>query len=486
MNNAKLSVKLIGGFVITACLILGGGLVGWYSSHLLSGDLNDVYRTRIPAMKGLTAISEAESTIQKGERSLLVPEIFKDEGEKARQLTALDNGWKTADQAFKSLDASSKTPEEAGLRNNLKTAWDNWRKEQNQVVELLKNDKRDDALVYSTGKAREAVGAVDRLLKDAIALNAKLSDEQERSAAATARWTSIVTSIGTLAGALFAVGLGIFFANYITRPINKVIGGLSESAFQMAAASGEISSASQSLAAGASQSASSLQEASSSLEELSALTKQNVDRVDELFKSGATTYQLQKACHKSLRDANECIKKTGEAGEQASKITKNSDDIAFQINLLALNAAVEAARAGEAGAGFAVVADEVRNLALRSAEAAKNTDAIIGDTLANLERGIALVSKALEEFYSMGEVGKSTFELIKQVGETTKEQAAGIEHINQAISEIDKVVQQNAANAEESASASEEMNAQAEQTKSYIQNLIDVIGGSTNTKALVA
>ena len=119
------------------------------------------------------------------------------------------------------------------------------------------------------------------------------------------------------------------------------------------------------------------------------MTKQNVDRVDELFKSGATTFQLQKACHKSLREANDCIKKTGEAGEQASKITKNSDDIAFQINLLALNAAVGTLRAGEAGAGFAVVADEVRNLALRSAEAARNTDAIIGETLANIEKGIS-------------------------------------------------------------------------------------------------
>ena len=483
MKNAKLSVKLIGGFVITACLILGGGLVGWYSSYLLSSDLGDVYGTRIPALKDLAMISEARTAIQKAERSILIPEIFKDESEKTRQMTALDNDWKTADQGFKGLDSLSKTKEEAGLWSNLKTAWDNWRKEHNQVVEFLKTDKRGDALAYSTGKAREALGNVDKLLKDAIALNMKLSEEQGKHAAATAKWTSLVTSIGTLAGVILAVALGIFFANYITRPINKVISGLSDSAFQMASASGEISSTSQSLAAGASESASSIEEASSSLEELSALTKQNVERVDDLFKSGATTFQLQKACHKSLREANDCIKKTGEAGEQASKITKNSDDIAFQINLLALNAAVEAARAGEAGAGFAVVADEVRNLALRSAEAARNTDAIIGETLSNLEKGIALVSRALEEFYSMGEVGKTTFELIKQVGETTKEQAVGIEHINRAISEIDKVVQANAANAEESASASEEMSAQAEQTKSYIQNLIEVIGGNTKAES---
>ena len=454
MKNAKLGVKLIGGFVITACLILGGGLVGWYSSYLLSNDLGEVYGTRIPALKDLAMISEARTAIQKEERSMLIPEIFKDESEKARQMTALDNDWKTADQGFKGLDSLSKTKEEAGLWNNLETAWDSWRKEHNQVMEFLKTDKRDDALAYSTGKAREALGTVDKLLKESIALNMKLSEEQGKHAAATTKWTSMVTSIGTLAGVIFAVALGIFFANYITRPINKVISGLSDSAFQMASASGEISSTSQSLAAGASECASSLEEASSSLEELSAMTKQNVDRVDELFKSGATTFQLQKACHKSLREANDCIKKTGEAGEQASKITKNSDDIAFQINLLALNAAVEAARAGEAGAGFAVVADEVRNLALRSAEAARNTDAIIGETLTNIEKGITLVSKALEEFYSMGEVGKATFELIKQVGETTKEQAVGIEHINQAIGEIDKVVQQNAANAEESASAS--------------------------------
>ncbi len=485
MKNAKLSVKLIGGFVITACLILGGGLVGWFSSYLLSSDLGEVYGTRIPAMKNLGAISEARVAIQKGERSILIPEIFKDSGERTRQTADLDNEWKAAEQGFQGLDGLAKSPDEAALWNKLKSAWEAWRKEHNQVMALLKSEKRDEALAYSNGKAKEAVGAVDRLLKDAVTMNTRLSEEHGKHAAATAEWTSIVTSVGTAAGVILAVALGFFFANYITKPINKVIDGLSESAFQMASASGQISVTSQSLASGASESAASLQEASSSLEELSTLTKQNVDRVDQLFKSGASTYQLQKACHKSLREANDCIKKTGEAGVQASKITKNSDDIAFQINLLALNAAVEAARAGEAGAGFAVVADEVRNLALRSAEAARNTDAIIGDTLANIEKGITLVAKALEEFYNMGELGKTTFELIKQVGDTTKEQASGIDHINKAIAEIDKVVQQTAANAEESASASEEMSAQAEQTKNYIQNLIDVVGSDTQTKALV-
>jgi methyl-accepting chemotaxis protein len=165
------------------------------------------------------------------------------------------------------------------------------------------------------------------------------------------------------------------------------------------------------------------------------------------------------------------------ASEETFKIIKTIDEIAFQTNLLALNAAVEAARAGEAGAGFAVVADEVRNLAMRAADAAKNTAELIEGTVKKVSDGSKLVATTNDAFGKVAESSGKVGAIVAEISAASSEQSKGIEQVNIAIAEMDKVVQQNAANAEESASASEEMNAQAEQLKSFVQDLIMVITG---------
>ena len=159
------------------------------------------------------------------------------------------------------------------------------------------------------------------------------------------------------------------------------------------------------------------------------------------------------------------------------------DEIAFQTNLLALNAAVEAARAGEAGKGFAVVAEEVRNLAMRSAEAAKNTASMIEESVKNSKNGVDIaneVSKVLEEI--VRSVGKTT-DLVGEIAAASQEQAQGIDQVNTAVSQMDKVTQQNAANAEESASASEELSAQAESMQEIVGQLVAMVGGAGSQKA---
>ncbi len=275
-----------------------------------------------------------------------------------------------------------------------------------------------------------------------------------------------------------AVVLVFFFGRSITRPINLAVEGLSEASDQVAAAADQVSAASTQLAEGTSQQAAAIEETSSSLEEMSSMTRQNADNAGQANSLMSKTSQVVSTANHSMEQLSASMLEISKASEETSKIIKTIDEIAFQTNLLALNAAVEAARAGEAGAGFAVVADEVRNLAMRAAEAAKNTATLIEGTVKKIKDGSELVKKTSSEFSLVAESSSKMGELVGEISAASAEQAQGIEQINRGIGEMDKVVQQNATNAEESAAASEEMNAQAGQMKIFVRDLAEIVGSN--------
>jgi len=237
---------------------------------------------------------------------------------------------------------------------------------------------------------------------------------------------------------------------------------------QISSASGEISSGSQTLAEATSEQASSLEEISSSLEEINSLTASNADNAKSGLKLADMAVHSVEEGNLAMGRMSEAMMAILKSSEETSKIIKTIDEIAFQTNLLALNAAVEAARAGEAGKGFAVVAEEVKNLALRSGEAARNTNVLIDEAGRNSEMGSKIVEQVSQSFVEMKDQFTKVKSIVNEISASSDEQAHGVNQITTSVNDMNRVTQQNAANAEESAAAAEQLNSQAAELKSMV------------------
>jgi methyl-accepting chemotaxis protein len=286
----------------------------------------------------------------------------------------------------------------------------------------------------------------------------------------------------TMAGGVVLAGLGLmalaFFmviSRSVERPIARLTAEMFAGAHQVASASAQVAQTSQTMSAGAAEQAASLAHIAPS--EMASATRQdaaNAGRADALAKETQVAAEEGSTSVKRMSEAIHRIKIS--SGEMA-KINRSINEIAFQTNLLALNAAVEAARAGEAGNSFAVVAEEVRKLAKRSAEAAQNTAQLIEHAEASAEHGVRTSDEVAASFQEIADRVRRMNDIISNVSQSSNAQATRIEEINQAMVQIDRVVQSNAANSEQSASASEELSAQAKELEHITERLVAVIKG---------
>lgn len=287
-----------------------------------------------------------------------------------------------------------------------------------------------------------------------------------------------ILMISGIIGIILGILIGIIVTRSILGPVGRVISQLKIDSGQIGAAASQIRDASQMLAESASNQASNLEEVSASLEEMSSMTQQNADNARQATSMAKDTRTSAEQGRDSMKKMSDTINKIKASSDETAKIVKTIDEIAFQTNLLALNAAVEAARAGEAGKGFAVVAEEVRSLAQRSAEAARTTSELIEGSQTNAFHGVNASVEVSEIFDEIVSGIQKVNNLIEDVSSASNEQAQGVEQLNIAVSQLDKITQANAATSEESASASQQLSSKTIDLDHVIQELINVVGDS--------
>ncbi|MFH1490052.1 MAG: methyl-accepting chemotaxis protein [Pseudomonadota bacterium] len=478
LKKLKIGARLTLGFTIMIVFMGLIGFSGYWSVHHINQGVKDVTEKILP---GLNYILQTDRDIQQlmvAERSMIFAnaksDIFKGMIEEYEQnLKQSEDRW----NKFKALAA---TDQAKALIPEYEKAREEWKAVSRQIVDGRSADTREGrrlAMDLSLGVARQKFEEMrvylDKLTEINLAMAGEARQRAETAYQRTVTTVYLILGFGLLVGMLLAWSI----TRGITKPLRKVIDGLTEAADQVASGSGQVSSSSQQLAEGASEQAASIEETSSSLEEMSSMTKQNADNADKAKSMMGEASQIVRKVDKHMGEMGEAINEITRSSEETGKIIKTIDEIAFQTNLLALNAAVEAARAGEAGAGFAVVADEVRNLAMRSADAARNTSNLIENTIKAVRNGGELTRSTQEAFKENMQIAGMVNDLVAEIAAASTEQAQGIEQVNMAVADMDKVVQQVAANAEESASASEEMTAQAEQMKDFVTDLAHLVGG---------
>jgi methyl-accepting chemotaxis protein len=477
--NLKLSRKVLLSPLVVIAFLLLSGAVSYLSLSSQKSAIEEIFGTRFKSFQTSSLLAKDVTSVHANIYKVLSWATAKYDADKIDELgkAQIKTLEKAAATISKILQSKGLTPKESSAYKNILSALTAYQKDAFDTIDMVSTDL-NYSITYME-KVENRFQTLHKEISDIMELETKLGQVTYERSITNFNTSLEIFIVVLVVAVVISILLSLLIAKFITKPVHRAmevidkiaegdltqkialpskdeIGMLAQSVDVMRRKMGEAVSGSvttsQTLSAAAAEQAASLEETSSSLEEMASMTKSNAENTKKANGLMAGAKNTIDKANASMNQLTVSMREIAGASEETQKIVKTIDEISFQTNLLALNAAVEAARAGEAGAGFAVVAEEVRNLALRAAEAAKNTSALMTDIVGKIRTGEKLVHETNRDFVEMSTSSNTIVELMGGIAAASREQSQGIEQINTAIQEMNRVTQQTAASAEELAS----------------------------------
>ncbi|MBV8666889.1 MAG: MCP four helix bundle domain-containing protein [Burkholderiaceae bacterium] len=508
LEKIKIGVRLGVGFGVLMCLLVAMALLGLNGLNRANESLHHLADVNVVKIELLDDMSESIHVVARVIRTIALLHDDREAEIQGRKITA------AREEFDRSIEALQKMPlDEAGRGyvEKIKEQVGAARVTNDKFMELSKSNP-DEAVKHLLSSAIPVTAALQNTLHEFADLQKAKNKRDEEAASQVYRSAVTAMAAGALAALIASGVFGFLIARSILRQLggepdytvqvaNKIAQGdlvvqidtrsndkssvlyaikimrdsLADICSQVHAATHTISSASGQIASGnldlssrTEHQASSLEETASSMEELTSTVKLNAGNATEANKLAEQASEFAEKGGEVVDQVVDTMSSINESSRKIVDIIAVIDGIAFQTNILALNAAVEAARAGEQGRGFAVVAAEVRNLAQRSAAAAKEIKALIGDSVEKVDAGTRLVDQAGATMHRIVDSVKGVSNLIAEIAGASGEQSEGIEQINQAIGQMDEVTQQNAALVEQAAAAARALQEQANELSKVV------------------
>ena len=505
-NNLKLRKKLILAFSLISVILIIEGIVGLNKINVLGKISTEMYNKNLLTKEKFSNVIESLY-----EYRLMIYKIISEDDSK--EMERIQEVLIQKNEKIKTLLSDNSLSKFSSELEEFQNVWNLTIENSQQIIKFAQQYAKEDATTKTNGENKELFDRSISILQDishAIDTKAEENFNKGQSVIQNAFMTMLLVII---IGIIISIFLAFIIAKLITVPLvdavsiagklskgdlsvdieitsndevgellsamqkmvknlNKVIGQVSISANEIASGSEQLSSASQNISNGSIQQAVSLEEISSSAEELDIQTKSNASNADEANKITIKSREGAEKGNRKMQEMLLSMNEINQASENISAIIKAIDEIAFQTNVLAINAAVEAARAGTHGKGFAVVAKEVRNLAQRSANAAKETERMIRNSVKKIETGVLTASETAEALKEIVSGCSEAERLVREIALASNEQSKGVSVIVDGMNQLSNVTQETASATEESSASTQELSNQAQALNEVVSHFI--------------